>query len=232
MMKILTALIATLFVLHTNAQITKGKVLVGGQISAGSSKTNILSQPFQNPLPNPFPTNQTISNKLAIIGISIGKAIKENKVVGINFTTYSFNDRQTNIAFDTTSRKANQYEFGVFYRQYKKIVKDLNFYVQLDAAAFFGKEKITYNSLNPYSLTGKQNGGKLFFSPGVSYAVLKKMQMEISMPNLVGLVFSHASQTSENPIVRTSTNDQFSFNTSLSSNNAIGNLSVGFRLVL
>jgi hypothetical protein len=231
MIKITTAFIATLFVLNTNAQITKGKFLVGGQISAGSSKTSIVSQPFPSPLP-PAPNTQTISNKVATIGISVGKVIKDNGVVGFNFTTFSLNEKQANASFDTTSRKTNQYEIGVFYRQYKKLAKDLNFYVQLDAAAIFGKEKITYNSFYPYNITGKQSGGRFFFSPGVSYAILKKLQLEISMPNLVGLAFVHSSQTSENPNIRTATNDQFSFNTSLSNNAGLGSLGVGFRLIL
>jgi hypothetical protein len=232
MIKITTLVIAILFVLNTNAQIKKGKVLVGGQISAGSSKTSIVSQPFPSPLPAPFPSTQTISNKVATIGISVGKAIKENKVVGFNFTTFSLNEKQAITSFDTTSRKTNQYEVGVFYRQYKKLAKDLNFYVQLDAAAIFGKEKITYNSFYPYNLTVEQSGGRLFFSPGVSYAILKKLQLEISMPNLVSIAFLHSSQTSENPNIRTATNDQFSFNTSLSNNAGLGNLGVGFRLIL
>ncbi len=230
MLKITTAVIATLIVLNANAQITKGKILVGGQISVASNKASIVSQPFTSP--TPIPSNQTNSNKATIIGISIGKAIKENKVVGFNLTTYSSNDKQTNVSFDTTSRKTNQYEVGVFYRQYKKLAKDFNFYVQLDATAVFGKEKITYTAISPYNLNAKQNGGKLFFSPGISYAILKKLQLEISMPNLVGLAFLHSAQTSENPSTRTTTSDQFSFNTSLSNNVGLGALGVGFRLIL
>ncbi len=232
MLKITTAFVATLFMLNTNAQITKGKILVGGQISAASNKSSIVSQPFPNPLPNPFPSTQANSNKAAVIGISIGKAIKENKVVGFNFTTYSFNDKRTSVGFDTTTIKSNQYEVGVFYRQYKKLAKDLNFFVQFDAAAVFGKEKITYTNLSPYNLNEKQNGGKLFFSPGISYAILKKLQLEITMPSLVSVSFFHSKQTAENPNLRTETSDQFLLKTSLSNNTGLGALGVGFRLLL
>jgi hypothetical protein len=232
MLKITTAVIATLFVLNTNAQITKGKILLGGQISAASNKVSIVSQSFPSPFPNPLPSTQTNSNKATIVGISIGKAIKENRVVGFNFTTYSSNDKRTSVGFDTTSRKANQHEVGVFYRQYKKLAKDLNFFVQLDAAGVFGKEKITYTNISPYNLTAKQNGGKLFFSPGISYAILKKLQLEITMPSLVSVAFLHSKQTSENPNVRTETSDQFLFNTSLGNNTGLGALGVGFRLIL
>jgi hypothetical protein len=230
MIKITIAFIATLFVLNTSAQITKGKFLVGGQISVASNKVSSVSQTFPSPIP--IPSTQTNSNKAAIIGISIGKAIKENKVIGFSFTTYSSNDKLTSVGFDTTSRKANQYEVGFFYRQYKKLAKDFNFYVQLDAAGVFRKEKITYTNLSPYNLTAKQNGGKLFFSPGISYAILKKLQLEINMPSLVSLAFLNSKQTSENPNVRTETSDQFLLNTSLSNNTGLGALGIGFRLIL
>lgn len=86
MIKITTAVIATLFVLNTNAQIKKGITLLGGQISANSSKINVGAQSF--PIPNPYPVNpQNLVSKASLIGIKIGTAFKENKVIGINLSS-------------------------------------------------------------------------------------------------------------------------------------------------
>ncbi len=229
MLKITTAIIAILFVLHSNAQIKKGTTLLGGQIGANSNEINIINQSY--PFPSPYPITQDITNKSLVIGINIGTAFKENKVIGFTFTTLSQKGTSFYTSFDTSSSKENQYQVGVFYRQYKKLAKDFYFFGQADVSAFFGKGTATYN-LSTNNVTGKQTGGGLSVSTGISYAVLKKLHVELTLPNLVSLQFSNTKQTSSNPNARIQDSNQFSFNSALTSNNAIGNLGVGFRLIL
>jgi hypothetical protein len=133
--------------------------------------------------------------------------------------------------YDTSSGKINQYEVGVFYRQYKKLAKDFYFFGQVDMAALFGNSSSKYNR-SLYNVTTKQTGGKLFVSTGISYAILKKLQVELTLPNLLGLQFVNTKYASTEPNARTQDNKEFSFYSALSTNNAIGNLGVGFRLTL
>jgi hypothetical protein len=230
MIKITIAFIATLLVLNTNAQIKKGNTLLGGQIAANSSKFNSVIQYV--PTPNPYPINaQSISSKASLIGINIGTAFKENKVIGLNFSTNTQKQTDYYPFYDTSSSKTNQYEIGIFYRQYKKLAKDFYFFGQVDLATLVGNGTRTYNR-SSYNITAKQTGGKLSISTGISYAVLKKLQVELTLPSLLGLQFTNTKQTSTDPNTRTDDNKQFSFNSALSTNNAIGNLGIGFRLVL
>ncbi len=230
MLKITTLFIAILFATNANAQIKKGTTLLGGQIAANSSKTDITSQSF--PLPNPYPINaQNLTYKATLIGINIGTAFKENKVIGLNFSTSTQKETDYYPSYDTSSTKINQNEIGVFYRQYKKIAKDFYFFGQVDVAAIFGKGNSAYNR-SSYNITAKQTGGRLFLSTGISYAVFKKLQVELTLPSLLSLQFINTKQTSTDPNVRTQDNKQFSFNSALTTNNAIGNLGIGFRLTL
>ncbi len=108
MLKITTAIFATLFVLQTNAQIKKGSILVGGQITANSSKTNSV---FQS-LPNPY--TQTNVEKSSLFGLNIGTAFKENKVIGLNFAFAANNETRESSPNNIYSQKINRNEIGLF----------------------------------------------------------------------------------------------------------------------
>ncbi len=117
-----------------------------------------------------------------------------------------------------------------FYRQYKKIAKDFYFIGQADIAGVFGNgssKSIPSSTTQNY----KQSGGQLFLSTGVSYAVLKKLQIEITLPNLLGIQFNKITQTDSPPNAATQEQKNFTFNSSLTNSNVIGNLGVGFRLI-
>ena len=231
MKKITTIFAFALFVINANAQIKKGSVLLGGQIAVLSNKKEIVNQPYPYPGPVPSPITQNTLQKAIVVGINIGTAIAQNKILGINFTSASNNVSYFNTAFDTSSAKANQYTIGVFYRQYKKIANNFYFFAQGDAAAIFGKGTTTY-SFNPSEYTNKESGAVLSFTPGISYEIVKHVQIELTLPSVLGLQISSSNQTSTNPNVRTSTSSATSFYSSLSNNSGLGALGVGFKLIL
>ena len=224
MLKITTAIFATLFVLQTSAQIKKGAILLGGQIAASSNK----SSSFIQFTPTSYTQNNT--QKASVFGLNIGTAIKENKVLGLSFSTSSNKETRENSPNNIYTEKINQNEIGLFYRQYKKIHKDFFFFGQADIATVFGKGS---SISNPGSNTRnvKQTGSKVSVSTGIGYAVLKKLQIEITLPNLLGLQSISTKQTDGPPNSGTRDDKNFSFYSSLSNNNALGNLRVGFRLI-
>jgi hypothetical protein len=225
MLKITTLFIATIFAVKANAQIKKGTLLLGGQIGANSSKLNIVNT-------SSLPLGpQTIDYKSALLGVNIGTAFKENKIMGLNFNVLSQKEKTSYPVYDTTNTKVNIYQIGVFYRQYKKLGKDFYFYGQADLGATFGKGTRVYN-FSAYDYTTKQTGAFLAVSTGVSYAVLKKLHVELTLPNLLNLQFDNFKETNTYPNTRTAESKQFSFNTILTSNNVIGNIGIGFRLFL
>jgi hypothetical protein len=225
MLKITIAIIATLFVLQTNAQIKKGKVLLGGQIAANSNESKSVSQ---SPL-NPY--NQTNTQKSSLFGLSLGYAVKENKVIGFSFSSIANKETRFFSPNSTSSFKNNQNEIGVFYRQYKKIAKDFYIFGQGDIATVFGNGTGT-SIPSAFTQTAKLTGTRLYVSTGVGYAVLKKLHIELSLPNILGIQSYKNKLTSTDPNARTEDNKQFSFNSSLTNGNVIGNLNIGFRLVL
>jgi Outer membrane protein beta-barrel domain len=225
MIKITTVLFAILFALQANAQIKKGSILLGGQIAANSNESKEVSPGF------PTPISQTRTQKSSLVGLNIGTAIKENKIIGLNFNSSVIKENSEFSPNSTSSNKVNQFEIGLFYRQYKKISKDFYFFGQGDIAAISGKGTGT-NSSSAVIQSSKFSGGELTVSAGVSYAVLKKLQIEISLPNLLSLQFSNSSSTSGTANPTTREGKAFSFNSSLTNANVLGNLNLGFRLTL
>jgi hypothetical protein len=231
-MKKLTLVFAIgLFTINANAQIKKGAVLLGGQIAGLSSKSEIINQPFPSPGPIPAPSTQNITQKITVIGLNVGAAIAQNKILGINFSTASSNQSYLNTGYDTASSKRNQYTVGAFYRQYKKIANNFYFFAQGDAAAVFGNGTTTY-SFNPSEYTSKESGGALSFTPGISYEIVKHVQIELTLPSVFGFQFSSSTQSSTNPNIRTATNSTTAFYSSLSNNSGLGALGIGFKLIL
>lgn len=194
-----------------NAQLNKDSYLLGGSASFNSSKGD-----------------QYANQKSEALNTSIqfGKVVKENTVVGV-IVSYGYSN-------NGPTYKTNQFSGGIFYRKYKPLAK--NFY-------FFGEGDVVYaHSSNTQGIfqVGSNgthyftNGGILSFTPGISYAVGKRMQMELLMPNIVSL--SYSKQKTENTStginsISTSKGHSFTANANLN-NNLLSNFGIGFKFIL
>ena len=228
MIKNLTLLALVLISLISNAQIKKGTLLIGGQLSAGKSEQFNNYQSF--PIPQQTANYQSDNYKYVVVGVSIGKAIKDNKVIGVNFNTANFKQTYLYNLTETSSSKNSMNEAGIFYRSYKKLGKDFYIFGQVNALINFGKT--TYNFTNSSSNKSvSQTGGLLSFSPGLAYAVFKKFHIELTMQNLVAVQYITAKQTFTNPTFQTYKTNFYSFNSSLT-NGVLSNIVIGFRLIL
>jgi hypothetical protein len=195
----------------SEAQFTKGSILLGGQLSFSSSSADY------NPNPNPN-ANTTYGN----FNISVGKAIHENAVYGLDITyTYS--------TYGTGSQGSsnNYYGIGLFYRKYKDLGKEF---------FLFGQAGVNYlgstqsgPDINGNKITiSTSNGGQLYLYPGIAYRISNKFFLELTIPELFSINYSSTKTTYPGPDI---VNHQFAVTTSLSSN-PLTELGIGFRLVL
>jgi hypothetical protein len=199
-----------------NAQVSKDRLLIGGSFSIYSEKND-------QPLP-------VFKNEYFNTNIQFGKVVKDNTVVGV---TMSYNHSTNNYATNSQVNKSNQYSAGVFYRKYKKLVKEFYFFAEVDA--IYSHSNTQEYSQNPGDISKTtMNGGSVSFIPGISYALCKRMQVELLMPNIISLSYSHTKidyTNSTPPSPPTEKGNVFDFNTNLNSN-LLSSLGIGFKLLL
>jgi hypothetical protein len=204
--------------LLTNAQFTRGSILLGGSISYSAN--------------NFTPTYQSGQESyFAYFGISAGKAIKENAVWGINLTVSpEWIGNYTSYGLGPLSYYNGIYGMGIFYRAYKSLGKE--FYIFGEGGASFSD---SYQSGKDYYgkilVSGHTYNGTIYFMPGIAYKMSKKVFIEVTMPNLFLISYYASNIAVQDTISYHDKQNRFSISTSLSST-VLGNLGVGFRLIL
>ena len=188
--------------LSLSAQIVKNSLLIGGQVSSSNSEQNNS-------------VNSNLVGKAATYGISFGKAVHDNRVVGIDLVYIPSTINQQGANSDTLSIKSNTYSIDVFYRQYKKLAKDLYFFSQLSLGVRFDNQFDSHPTY-PYTTKSNQIAIPFSFTPGISYQVYKKMHLEITIPDLAMLQYSTTRQVNtQNMVQSVSKYNSFSITTTL-----------------
>jgi hypothetical protein len=198
-----------------NAQFSKGNILLAGTISYSSSSSTSSGTGAG--------TDQ--SNHNGYFSLSIGKAINENSVAGINF---GYGHGSSSISPSQGGTKSDAYSIGVFYRKYKAMGKDFFLFGEGRAGYSGSTGSATDNSGNQYA-SSHINTGFIEFYPGIDYRVSNKFLLEISIPSFFYVTYSASSNSDQNG--QTSKGSSFGISTSLASN-PIYALGVGFVLVL
>jgi hypothetical protein len=191
---------------YSQAQVSKGTILLGGNVGFSSQKTN-------DPLSNPPEYKTTYVS----LNPSIGKAIKDNLVAGIDLTYAYSKTSQTNSGV-TADNKTNSFGLGVFLREYTPLGKGFSVFTQERLGGSYSKT--TTNGTE----NSKATGVALTFYPGIAYNISKRVQVETGFTNLVSISYSHSSSPSGYKY------DNISAGTSLS--NALDNFVVGCRFLL
>ena len=184
------------------AQISKGTVLLGGDLSFGTNKTE----------------TGTVKSKTTGFSISpsVGIAFKDNKVLGLS------------LYYGHTEDQPNQYGAGTFYRSYLTLGK--GFYLFGQAGLGFSHYENISNPTFTLKEVYKSNSIGLSLYPGVAYTVSKRFQLEASMNNLITAGYTHSLRSSVTNVgVYESESRDFHFTTSI---NPESNLKVGFRFTL
>ncbi len=210
MNKFLLTLTLSLFIMIANAQFQKGNILLGGDLSYSTYTSSTTNTPDQ-------------TSNGGVFNVSLGKAIKENTVVGVNLL-YSTN---TN-TYQGGKNVSNGYGIGVFYRVYKNLGKDFYFFGQA-GAQYYGATNYLKDTTGLKSDNSTTNGGNIYLTPGIAYKLSKKFFMELSIPQVFTFGYSSTS-TNIAPGVTTK-NSGFSAGINFNSN-PLTSLALGFRLIL
>jgi hypothetical protein len=200
-----------------NAQFSKGSLLLGGELSFSGYASNYNG--------NDQNTHQGNFN------ISLGKAISENSVFGINLT-YSPYSQSNYYQFYSgpLAYKRNTYGIGIFYRKYKTLGNEFYLFGEAGAGYIFSNESGTDN-LGVKQITGSGNGGQINFIPGIAYKVSQKLFLEISIPYIILASYNNSHTDYQNAPSQNSKNNSFVISTSLNGN-PLSALGFGFRLNL
>lgn len=193
----------------SNAQITKGTVLLGGNLSTTFQKSD--SEPRSKY------TSYYISP-------SLGFTVKDNHVLGVNAT---FGHSSSN--YQQTRDESDTYAAGVFYRKYLTLGK--GFYLFGQANAGYSLEDADRYSHSTFAGDKhRQHTVGVNLYPGIAYTVNKRIHLELSMNNLVGLNYSTRKAKHYYPgFYSESKSSGLSFHTNA---NPVSSLSVGFRIAL
>lgn len=194
-----------------HAQIEKGSVLLGGQISYNNTKIYQTNQP-------------TETNESGVFSVSAGKAFKENQVWGLTFT-YSPNSQHNYFTGENYGiNKSTSYGAGLFFRQYQKLSGRFSFFIEAGAFYFYSKQSLK-DSSNTAIQSGNQNGGTINLGPGIAFKVSKHFQLEMEIPTIASVSYNRMLQNSGNIETK---QDNFGFYSSLNSN-FFNSLGLGFR---
>jgi hypothetical protein len=217
-MKRILLILQVIFFLHTSvkAQFKKGDLLLGGNLSYSSNSNNSTTPPFPG-----------AAYRSGYFTISAGTALSANAVMGLNlaYTPGSFVRADIN---GTAVRDVNHaYSTGIFYRLYKSLGKEFYLFAEGDAN-YNWSDSYEKDASGNKTVTGSTNGVIVEIFPGIAYIISKKFFIEITIPNLFSMGYVSSKTILAN--VET-TQSQFSIGANLSSN-SLGNLGVGFKLVL
>lgn len=209
---ILTILIIFSFSSLANAQFNKGAVLAGGGLSYSDNTNSVENL-----------TTQTSNS--GSINLSLGKATKENTVIGVNLL-YSAN-KQGN---DVTIGNGSYYGIGLFYRKYKSLGKDFYLFGEAGAGYNYSDLKAT-DTTNHLKLIQSSFTIPLYVTPGIAYRVSKILFMEISLNQVLSFQYYNTeSHNGASPQVN-SKSCGFTISTSLNPQ-LLSQLAIGFRLML
>ncbi|MBS1734627.1 MAG: outer membrane beta-barrel protein [Bacteroidetes bacterium] len=161
---------------------------------------------------------------------SIGFAVKENLFLGINAGYgYSKGRFTNNVSGYVDTLKRNSFSYGVFGRYYKPLKHNFSIFLEADLGGNNTKDVSTASgSATKYTSTSW--GVNAGLTPGISYGLTKKLQLEAGFNNIVGLGYSKYKRTSNGTTPIDETQSQFNAYTNL--NNYNSQLYLGFRLLL
>ena len=207
------------FSISANAQFKKNDILLGGQLSYSYNSSN-----------QKYVTGPTYDDKATtgIFTINFGKALNENTIAGITLSYMPYSINNYNVDGIIPSKyQDNGYAAGIFYRKYKNLGKE--FYLFGEVSALYNWSNVSAkDSTGKEIQTGSSWSVGIAFAPGIAYKVSRHIFIELSLPDLINVGYSKSNTKTPQT---NSVYDQLNLRTSLSSG-FLGNLGVGFRLVL
>lgn len=203
------------FYFTSNAQIKKGSIFLGGNISFSSVKYNIE-----------LPQELTQKQRSISIQPLAGKAIRDNTIMGIYI---SFSYAQSDNINNSLASKTNQYAGALFLRKYKSLLAGFSLFGETDLH-FLHEGRTYYRSNETDNTKGPTIG--ISFYPGLSYAVNKKLQLETAFGQLFDISYTHEKRLVKGSDGRTNAKSTMNFFNVQTSLNNISTFRLGFRLLI
>jgi hypothetical protein len=179
---LLSALFVCMFFVSTQAQIGKGSAWLGGNIGYSQSKSDYVNSPDQK-------------TEVLQFSPSVGTAIKENLIAGISLGYTENTQKNTNPNGNYAKTTSKYYGGGIFIRRYIPVVTRL--YLIGEATAYYNSGKITttevYSTVNS-KVTTKSWNTSLSFTPGISYGLTKKVQLETGFNSLFAVGYGKSKR--------------------------------------
>jgi hypothetical protein len=218
-LKFLFSLFALTGVLTSQAQINKGSVLLGGSIGFNQIKSK-----------GDASITSTSKTTTTAISPAVGVALKENLVAGVRFNYTKYKQRNNYDAMTTNylNTDIKNYGGGIFLRGYVPVINRLYVFGEGYASYTIDRETSTqgyYNSKNERKIKGWNTG--LSFTPGISYGVSKKLQIEGGFNSLFSVNYAKSKTTYSG--TQTATSESFSGGISQDNESMFF---VGFRFVI
>lgn len=209
-MKQAYALLLCVFVYSiANAQVKKGDIVLGGNLGYSNQSQSALVSPPET----------TKSNSLNI-NPSIGKAIRDNLVLGIDIAYFHSTSSQNPAATSSITQNENGFLAGVFLRRYKPIGAGFSLFGQAELSGNYSHSTAEMPSTAQFAETSDHSNGfgfTLQLYPGIAYALNRRWQLETSLPNFFSINYNHYKETQQyNTQPAQSTSDHsFSISSSL-----------------
>jgi hypothetical protein len=154
----------------SQAQITKGSILLDGSINFYSDKTDKTSS-----------NKQTYGIDLAS---AIGIALKDNQIYGIGL---SYGYDQTKGSDYPMKEYGSRYGVDIFLRKYFPIGKKFYLYGEPELSYSYVKRRQINSSIATGYFVNKLWIAQLSLSPGISYALSKRIHLETGLPPLIDI---------------------------------------------
>jgi len=211
-MRITTLLFLFIIIANSLTAQEKGDKLIGGSLSFTKAKG--------------VPVYDTTTKYTSVnFSPSIGKFYKTNRMAGINLYFSHTN-------YKGQPYKQNYYGIGFFPRQYQPLCKSFYLFAEEGINGRIGKRESRYFYGQPYMEEEKTQSVSLSFFPGLVYGINKRLQLELTLPQLISLEYSHTStEVKDYPAQPKRDGKTFSLNSGFSQS-SLGNLGFGAKWLL
>ncbi|MBS1667909.1 MAG: hypothetical protein JST58_11085 [Bacteroidetes bacterium] len=217
---LLSAFIALIiFSQKTNAQIDKGTIWLGGQVSFSTNNAQTLNG-----------TSYSSKSNSLILAPAVGIAVKNNLIEGVDVLYQHISYSNNLDTFPSNNSYSNNYGIGFFVRKYASLGK--GFYL-------FGQGRLGTTYLTQNSGQGNANSSSsskgfnigLGFYPGIAYQVSKRFQLETGFNNVFVMQYQYtdSKQTNTGSSPYESKSNSFSVGSSLSN---LSSFTLGFRYLI
>lgn len=153
------------------AQINKGDLLLGGALS------------FQQQNSDPIIPNHDKETTIGVIP-SFGKAIRENLVVGINFSYVYARYREANGFPPLYTARGENYRLSFFVRGYKDLGHNFSIFLEGDLGPGYSWGKGNYEGSSQLVEDSRSWGVFAGLSGGVAYRLTHRWMLETGFQNL------------------------------------------------